>query len=345
MSRRSLAVRLTVALLGVGALGIAAASIRESTVSGPGTETDVGQIMAPAAGPAITVPNVALELVVLFVLVTALGAVWLSVKHPTDIVRWVGVSICVLLFALALGGTLLMTPPIGAGGEPDAGGADVDINETDPGGDDDGPEEDALVSVSFGRAIVVVGWLFALLAGLILLNARRTAADVRDGEEQPAVETDSTAAAGATTGIGAAAATAAAEIEDAEDPDNEIYRAWASMAARMDVGDPETSTPGEFAAAAIDAGIDRRHVDDLTRLFESVRYGTAQPTPERIERARRTFERIAEEYGPDIHDRDGRRDASMGRPGGHDAGEPHGSTAGDEDSASTEHGPGEEEGG
>ena len=95
----------------------------------------------------------------------------------------------------------------------------------------------------------------------------------------------------------AAAGRAADRIEATDDVDNEIYRSWVEMTRHLDVPHPESSTPGEFAAAAVDAGIDREDVDELTALFERVRYGHTAATSERENRALDALRRIDAQYG------------------------------------------------
>ncbi|WP_323674803.1 DUF4129 domain-containing protein [Halorubellus sp. PRR65] len=97
----------------------------------------------------------------------------------------------------------------------------------------------------------------------------------------------------------AAAGRAADRIEDTDDVDNEIYRAWVEMTEHLDVDHPESSTPGEFAAAAVDAGIDRDDVVELTELFERVRYGHTAATSDREARALDALRRIDSQYGGD----------------------------------------------
>jgi hypothetical protein len=95
----------------------------------------------------------------------------------------------------------------------------------------------------------------------------------------------------------AAAGRAADRIEDTDDVDNEIYRAWVEMTTYLDVPHPESSTPGEFVVAAVDAGIDREDVSELTDLFERVRYGHTTATSEREARALDALRRIEAQYG------------------------------------------------
>jgi len=56
------------------------------------------------------------------------------------------------------------------------------------------------------------------------------------------------------------------------------------------------STPGEFAEAAIEAGLDEDDVGQPTQLFEEVRYGKRDPES-REERAIEVFRAIEAAYG------------------------------------------------
>jgi len=136
--------------------------------------------------------------------------------------------------------------------------------------------------------------LVASVLGLALVGAAlalRGSSD--DGGSDPGVddpEGDRTAA------VGRAAGRAADRIEGRPEVDNEVYRAWREMTGLLDVPTPETSTPGEFADAAVDAGLGNDDVADLTRLFEEVRYGGTPPTDEYERRAIAVFRRIETRY-------------------------------------------------
>jgi len=118
-----------------------------------------------------------------------------------------------------------------------------------------------------------------------------------DGEEGPeAAGNPDMADEQRQAAIGSAAGEAADRIEDDAGLANEVYRAWAEMAEPLPVDHPETSTPAEFAAAATDAGIRSDDVEELTTLFEEVRYGTAEATEEREQRAVGALRRIERNY-------------------------------------------------
>lgn len=78
-------------------------------------------------------------------------------------------------------------------------------------------------------------------------------------------------------GVADAAGGAADRIAGDGAVDNEVYRAWREMTGSLDVERPASSTPGEFADAAVAEGLDPDRVADLTAVFEAVRYGDADP--------------------------------------------------------------------
>jgi hypothetical protein len=165
-------------------------------------------------------------------------------------------------------------------------------NETGGGG---GPNQFSLpVPV---LAVVAVGLVAVILA--TALGRKRMgsiAPAVLVGDDDP----DDLAAEDADTdALGRAAGRAADRIETGTDAENEVYRAWVEMTRHLDVDHPESSTPAEFAAAAVDAGLDPDDVDELTRQFEAVRYGGDEPTTERERRAIEALRRIEAEYADD----------------------------------------------
>lgn len=82
-------------------------------------------------------------------------------------------------------------------------------------------------------------------------------------------------------------------------PSNAVDRTWVGMVRALDLDRPAAMTPGECASAAVRAGFDPEAVDALTRAFEEVRYG-GRPVTERRERvARRTGRRLAIATGAD----------------------------------------------
>ncbi len=76
------------------------------------------------------------------------------------------------------------------------------------------------------------------------------------------------------------------------DMSNDVYRAWAEMVAEIDLENPKSKTPEEFANAAISEGMNEEDVMELTDIFEQVLYGGKDVTNEHESRARRAIERI-----------------------------------------------------
>lgn len=75
-------------------------------------------------------------------------------------------------------------------------------------------------------------------------------------------------------------------------PSNDVARAWYEMAALVDVDAIETTSPRECARLAVNAGADRSAVERVTGTFEEVRYGNADVTSDRRERARDGLSRV-----------------------------------------------------
>lgn len=141
----------------------------------------------------------------------------------------------------------------------------------------------------------------ALLAvlGLVLLGA--VAVIVRaSGDQRVTLDAPATPDEPPSADV-AAVADAAGRAADRLDTDaaleNAVYRSWHEMTTHLPVENPETSTPAEFADAAVAAGMDRDDVAELTRLFEAVRYGDAPVTDEWADRATAALRRIERTYG------------------------------------------------
>ncbi|WP_436909176.1 DUF4129 domain-containing protein [Halosimplex marinum] len=161
--------------------------------------------------------------------------------------------------------------PLGGGG--DMGSADESAADN---------ARDLPSLVTFG----VVG--FALVAALGLIYYASASVDASVDPAPPA-EPD----APDREAVGAAAARAAERIDDhSGDAENAVYEAWVEMTGALDVADPATSTPGEFAAAATGAGMDADRVSELTDLFERVRYGSEPVTADHERRAVETLRAI-----------------------------------------------------
>ncbi|MGM0448913.1 MAG: DUF4129 domain-containing protein [Methanobacteriota archaeon] len=142
-------------------------------------------------------------------------------------------------------------------------------------------------------ALVVIAAVIASAAALLLAGGddEGDAAEggQSDGPEEEPPDLDA---------IGRTAGEAADRIESS-DADNEVYRAWRDMTDVLDVDRPASSTPAEFATAAVDAGVDEEPVTALTEAFERVRYGGEDATDDRERRAVEALRRIEERHGGD----------------------------------------------
>lgn len=135
--------------------------------------------------------------------------------------------------------------------------------------------------------LVLLGLLIIGTAVIVLRDRGTSMPDTADEEEPTGPDAEA---------VGRAAGRAAERLTAETDVDNEVYRAWREMTDLLEVDEPETTTPGEFATAAIDAGLGQSDVDELTRLFEDVRYGPIQPSEDLEQRAISVFRRIEDRY-------------------------------------------------
>jgi hypothetical protein len=212
------------------------------------------------------------------VAVVAMG-VWLAVARQRDAVAATAV---VSLLALPFTFAWLVLTKCGTDTESRETLLTSDLVAT-PAGGDAAPGLLGDVGVG-GVPLWVVGVLAVVGIGAVALATTRSddgetdavddADDEGDDPPKPHVE-----------GLEATAARAADRIQRDADVDNEIYRAWIELTEHLDVAHPDASTPGEFADAAVDAGLDPDTVAELTELFERVRYGDTAPTADREDRA------------------------------------------------------------
>jgi hypothetical protein len=154
-----------------------------------------------------------------------------------------------------------------------------------------GSDEETLFSPP---RVLAVLFVLAIVLGLVAFRATGDSEPVDTKPiEEPVSESDDEALGA----VGAVAGDAADRIVEDADVENEVYRAWREMTDHLDVRNPEASTPSEFADAARDAGMDDEHVDELTALFRDVRYGGADVTPDREQRAVDALRAIEASYG------------------------------------------------
>lgn len=282
-----------VALVGILSVGLVAASLRTpieaSTSSGSGMGGGGGAVQPTSVG----FGEAPLFLEVLFVLgvafVAVLGAIYV-VTHPGEmLVRVVGVIVLALIM---VGLIAVITHLIGTGAEgvaTEPGPSNANSGDPGAGGDEGGTLPGQIL---YGVILLVT---FFVVFGVSLLFTRSATSSDGDAidDPEPDVSGDTPAE------LADAAGRAADRIgtADGADLENEVYRAWFEMTQLLDVERPETSTPGEFADAATAAGLRDEHVRSLTDLFESVRYGSTETTPEVERRAVETLQRIESVYG------------------------------------------------
>jgi hypothetical protein len=164
-------------------------------------------------------------------------------------------------------------------GTGDENGAETGDNETVSDGDDGGDGDTRMdLGINLREALRYIGMALAaivavaVLAGASVLAARR----LRDRDWG---------------GDGSEEENGAETVLDTE-YENDVYVAWSGMIERAGVGDIGTKTPSEIAESAKEAGLDPGAVDELTDVFEEVRYRDTEPTAEQERRAKEAFERI-----------------------------------------------------
>ncbi|MFC6826515.1 DUF4129 domain-containing protein [Halopelagius fulvigenes] len=304
---RSAGRTLALALLALVALGVAAATIDTAVTGGTGggvgssgatgagpttadgfgpgrTGGSGGALFAPVCIPFLTRPLVMFALLALFAgLVAAtyretrsalpVAAVLVSFGVP-GYVLWAFLTVC------SVGGSSLGAAP---------GGELPNVSVPRGGGGVPGSGDGQLTAPSVVFGLVLALALVGAVALLFLSTGDDEASDAALAEEEDEPEVD-------VGDIGRAAGAAADRIERDADVENEVYRAWGEMTDLLDISNPKASTPGEFADAAAAAGMARDDVDELTHLFEDVRYGGEAPTEEREARAVEALRRIESTY-------------------------------------------------
>lgn len=202
-----------------------------------------------------------------------------AVGFPIGLIWW-GLAICgsvstESVFEFGIAGSDEGLIPEGA-----AGGAGV------------GGGEGAASAPELLFALVVIVALVASVGVLLLASGddEATPGSGAAAEDDPEESERDLAAVGRTAGE-------AADRIESSDADNEVYRAWRDMTAVLDVDRPASSTPAEFASAAVDAGVDEEPVGTLTEVFERVRYGGADATDDRERQAVAALRQIEERHG------------------------------------------------
>jgi hypothetical protein len=282
----------TVAALVVVAVAVVAGSLDTTVVperggaEGPVSGNGSGQggllppppETTPVAGEPLRVPFVG-EILTVLAAIAAAGFVAYVVVYRREALSIVA-AVAVLLALLLLLFQFLSAPET-----PQAMGPGEGVLFGEGGG---GGEAETTRSGRPPPALVLV--VGVVVAGVVLALVGTGGGDADDADGADEVDPASTAA------VGRAAGRAADRLESETDVDNEVYRTWREMTELLDVDDPESTTPGEFATAAVEAGLGREDVDELTHLFEEVRYGGAAPSDDYERRAVAVFRRIEAQY-------------------------------------------------
>lgn len=79
-----------------------------------------------------------------------------------------------------------------------------------------------------------------------------------------------------------------------DDLENPIYQAWYEMVKRADIQAERMRTPQEIADMAVERGLPKKPVSEITTQFELVRYSRTQPTRDRVERTNEALQRVVE---------------------------------------------------
>ncbi|MFA1610314.1 DUF4129 domain-containing protein [Halobellus rubicundus] len=311
----STARRLAVALLAVAALAATAATIDTTVTGGTGGSLGGASGGAPSGAPAplidvpsgesaavlgsVCVPFLARPPVValLFALLAAghYAVYRRSESLPTVVATAVGVGFPLALLWAVLVSCRLPTLSIDVGFEFGLGADGPGIVPFPVGSGGFGLGGEGSGSVATPSALFGLALFVALALAVVLLLAS-TGDELAGDDADDSADGDSEATPPDVRRVGEAAGDAADRLEAEADVGNEVYRAWVEMTNHLDVDRPESCTPGEFAAAAVDAGMDRDDVAELTRLFEEVRYGDEDVTDLRAERAVSALRRIESAY-------------------------------------------------
>lgn len=305
------------ALLGILAIALAAATLNSAVaVDGGfglgepgdfGTGPDApggpnGSSSTPAAGPMgsgnIEVPTFCVPILASGEFRTAVAVLFLGVAYGlyrrNGPLLPIGLTVAIGPFAMLL--YVVLTACEGFDGaddqqlRPGAGNLSGDI----PAGVGNGTGGGAGGAIAAPSVLLLGALAVVLIAAVALLfvtsNDQQLDVPEEDVEDEPGRAPEA---------IGRIAGRAADRIEEDAEIGNEVFRAWHEMTTYLDVPNPESSAPGEFADAAVAAGMEREDVSTLTRLFEEVRYGTAEPTGERERDAVEALRRIERTYAED----------------------------------------------
>lgn len=293
MDRRSLPTA------GLAAIGVLALALAAATLASPVRQDDEGfglgggsgaeepGIVPPPTpqpgGEGLTLP-IPEEVVLVLIVIAALLTAWYLVVYVREAATTLAAA------AIVIGAVVLVMWALTEFTAPGAPSVGM------PDGMMPGSEDGELLGEGSPTQPVVV---LVLLIGVAVVGFVLVSSWSSDAGDDEAAEAPTGPDAASMRALGRTAGRVADRLEDAADVDNEVYRAWREMTELLDVDDPASTTPGEFAVAATEAGMADEDVAELTRLFEDVRYGNASPNADRESRARAVFRRIEQTYAPE----------------------------------------------
>jgi hypothetical protein len=290
-----------IAVLAVVALGVGAATLDRIDSGGGGVGVSDGDATGPGSGEAFDLgqpppsessdPPAVPPIVRRILTVLLIAALLAGLYAWRDDLRHLAVISAVVAAGVLL--LYVLVSRFGSRSQSGQGGFLGDRKLTLPGG---GSLSEGAQTVTTNSPALAVLIGLILIVGIVLLFYFARGSD--EGETDPEAEPGDPAT-NATAGVGRAAGRAADRIAAEGEARNEVYRAWEEMTSHLDVDNPGSSTPGEFARAATDAGMTRRDVDELTDLFRTVRYGGRRVTGDRESRAVTALRRIEREYAED----------------------------------------------
>lgn len=293
MDRERLSLAALVCLV-VGALGFGSRALFEDSSSAtPGSDGNIVSLIPNAAVSVPYLPSATvLEIVLLVVLIASVLISLFTGDFFPSLLRGIFLTTVLVVFAVVVGFMFLqadLTEFI------DQETGAIQQNATSGEGGDGNPETPLGMIAILAVTILIGGVVVSQLVG----------GSERDDGMDVSGELDESVA------VGRAAGRAADRIDETT-LSNGVFRAWREMTAALDVDDPESTTPAEFADAAVESGMARDDVETLTDLFRDVRYGGVQPTAERERQARETLRHIEETYGTNASTTDPTDHASGG---------------------------------
>ncbi|WP_254546201.1 DUF4129 domain-containing protein [Halomarina pelagica] len=298
---RERATPLVLASLAVLALGAAAATLdsaRRGPVAGSGSSQGLPRPTPSPAPPEEL--SILFEVLLGLLVVVALAAVarWLYREGRSAVVTTLVALAVVALLVLVVYSLFPFGGPLPGVNASNAGNGSGLFGGNGPGlfpGGGNGGGESSLPIAAIRPAPALLALLAVVLVGAVAVVVRATG---DGGPPDPAAEPEPSDPVDVRA-VGAAAGRAADRIDADADLSNAVFRAWKEMTDHLDVSNPDASTPGEFEAAAVAAGMDPADVRELTGLFEAVRYGGVDADETREERAVVALRRIERTYGGD----------------------------------------------